>query len=166
MARKLAEPPRRWLRRSSGLRNAARHPSLHRPLDVTGPDSKVCHEYGHVVGCCVYRKGRMFRTAETGEGYDRTVIEPHDPLIGTVLDQRFRIEHQLAAGGFGAIYRATDVRSDAQVALKVLLPRITRDPMVVARFRREGTTLASLRDPLTSTAYELGEAPDGTLYIV
>ncbi|HEX8106865.1 MAG TPA: serine/threonine-protein kinase, partial [Kofleriaceae bacterium] len=94
------------------------------------------------------------------------MIEPHDPLIGTVLDQRFRIEHQLAAGGFGAIYRATDVLSDAQVALKVLLPRFTRDPMVVARFRREGQTLASLRDPHTITAYELGEAPDGTLYIV
>jgi serine/threonine-protein kinase len=108
----------------------------------------------------------MIRTAEDGEAYDRTVIEPHDPLIGTVLDQRFRIEHQLAAGGFGAIYRATDVLSDAQVALKVLLPRLARDPMVVARFRREGKTLATLRDPHTITAYEFGEAPDGTLYIV
>src|SRR5436305_64267 len=70
------------------------------------------------------------------------------------------------AGGFGAIYRATDVLSDAQVALKVLLPRLARDPMVVARFRREGETLATLRDPHTITAYEFGEAPDGTLYIV
>ena len=108
----------------------------------------------------------MIRTAQDEEAYDRTVIEPHDPLIGTVLDQRFRIEYQLAAGGFGAIYRATDVLSDAQVALKVLLPRFTRDPMVVARFRREGKTLATLRDPHTITAYEFGEAPDGTLYIV
>jgi serine/threonine-protein kinase len=108
----------------------------------------------------------MIRTGEDGEAYDRTVIEPHDPLIGTILDRRFRIDHQLAAGGFGAIYRATDVLSDAQVALKVLLPRFTRDPMVVARFRREGNTLASLRDPHTITAYEFGEAPDGTLYIV
>ena len=108
----------------------------------------------------------MVHTAEDGEAYDRTVIDPHDPLIGTVLDQRFRIEHQLAAGGFGAIYRATDVLSEAQVALKVLLPRFTRDPMVAARFRREGQMLASLRDPHTITAYEFGEAPDGTLYIV
>ncbi|HEX7836847.1 MAG TPA: serine/threonine-protein kinase [Kofleriaceae bacterium] len=104
------------------------------------------------------------RTA--GEAYDRTVIERRDPLVGTVLDQRFRVEAQLAAGGFGAIYRATDVLSDAEVALKVLLPKVARDPMVVARFRREGKTLASLRDPHTITAYELGEAPDGTLYIV
>ncbi len=45
----------------------------------------------------------------------------------------------------------------AEVALKVLHPRLARDPMVVARFRREGKTLANLRDPHTITAYEVGE---------
>jgi serine/threonine-protein kinase len=106
------------------------------------------------------------RAATGGDANDRTVVERRDPLVGTILDQRFRIDFQLAAGGFGAIYRATDMRSDAEVALKVLLPKLARDPMVVARFRREGKMLANLRDPHTITAYELGEAPDGTLYIV
>ncbi|HET7502388.1 MAG TPA: serine/threonine-protein kinase [Kofleriaceae bacterium] len=97
---------------------------------------------------------------------DRTTVERHDPMIGAVLDRRFRIDFQLATGGFGAIYRATDVLSDAEVALKVLHPQLTRDPSVVARFRREGAALSSLRDPHTITAYEIGEADDGTLYIV
>ncbi|HEY0191103.1 MAG TPA: serine/threonine-protein kinase [Kofleriaceae bacterium] len=104
--------------------------------------------------------------AASGDAYDHTVVERRDPLIGTVLDKRFRIDSQIAAGGFGAIYRATDVQSDAEIALKILLPQLARDPSVVARFRREGKTLANLRDPHTITAYELGEAPDGTLYIV
>src|SRR5262245_50101472 len=90
------------------------------------------------------------RTAADGEAFERTIVSGGDPLVGTVLDQRFRIDCQLAAGGFGAIYRATDVLSDAEVALKVLLPKLARDPMVVARFRREGQTLASLRDPTRS----------------
>ena len=106
------------------------------------------------------------RAAARGDANDRTKVERHDPLVGTVLDRRFRIDRQLAAGGFGAIYRATDLRSGAEVALKVLHPQLAADPMVVERFRREGNTLASLRDPHTITAYELGEAPDGTLYIV
>src|ERR1044071_221745 len=106
------------------------------------------------------------RTAADGEAFERTIVAGGDPLVGTVLDQRFRIDFQLAAGGFGAIYRATDLLSDAEVALKVLLPRPARDPVVVARFRREGKMLADLRDPHTITAYELGESPDGTLYIV
>jgi eukaryotic-like serine/threonine-protein kinase len=104
--------------------------------------------------------------AAHADGNDHTLVERHDPLIGAVLDDRFRIEFQLAAGGFGAIYRATDVRSDAVVALKVLHAQLARDRMVVARFRREGKTLASLRDPHTITAYEVGEAADGTMYIV
>jgi serine/threonine-protein kinase len=97
---------------------------------------------------------------------ERTVIERRDPLIGTVLDRRFRIDFRLAAGGFGAIYRATHLQSNHEIALKVLHPDLALDPRVIARFRREGATLANLRNPHTITAYELGEAPDGTLYIV
>jgi eukaryotic-like serine/threonine-protein kinase len=108
----------------------------------------------------------MTRAAAVGEANDLTQGEHRDPLVGTVLDRRFRMDRLLAAGGFGAIYRATDLRSDAEVAIKVLHAKLTRDPMVVARFRREGKMLANLRDPHTITAYEFGEAPDGTLYIV
>ncbi|MBC7977444.1 MAG: serine/threonine protein kinase, partial [Myxococcales bacterium] len=97
---------------------------------------------------------------------ERTVVERYDPLVGAILDGRFRIDFQIAAGGFGAIYRATDVLTDAQVALKVLLPKLANDANVIARFRREGKTLTNLRDPHTVTAYELGELPDGTLYLV
>ncbi len=99
------------------------------------------------------------------EHADHTIFERRDPLIGNALDGRFRIDARLAAGGFGAIYRATDLRSGQEVALKVLHAGLTGDPLLVARFRREGETLASLRDPHTVTAYELGEAPGGTLYI-
>ena len=98
--------------------------------------------------------------------HDETLVQRADPLLGAVLDRRFRIDERLAAGGFGAIYRAEHISSKREVALKVLLPSMTHDPGVVARFRREGATLTTLRSPNTVTAYELGEAPDGTLYIV
>jgi serine/threonine-protein kinase len=94
------------------------------------------------------------------------VVERRDPLLGGVFDRRFRIEAKIAAGGFGAIYRATHLKSGHEFALKVLHPNLTSDPRVVARFQREGAALIRLRDPHTITAYELGEAPDGTLYIV
>src|SRR3954454_13542225 len=97
---------------------------------------------------------------------ERTIIERRDALIGEVFDRRFRIEARIAAGGFGAIYRATHIRSGQPLALKVLHANLTHDEGVVARFRREGAALTRLRDPHTITAYELGEAPDGMLYIV
>src|ERR1043166_7832949 len=97
---------------------------------------------------------------------ERTVIERRDAMIGEVFDRRFKIEARIAAGGFGAIYRATHIKSGHELALKVLHRNLTGDAGVVARFRREGAALTRLRDPHTITAYELGEAPDGTLYIV
>jgi len=97
---------------------------------------------------------------------ERTVVERRDAMIGQIFDRRFQIEARIAAGGFGAIYRATHVKSGHKLALKVLHRNLTADPGVVARFRREGAALTRLRDPHTITAYELGESSDGTLYIV
>jgi serine/threonine protein kinase len=107
----------------------------------------------------------MMRTGP-GDANDRTTVQLRDPLVGTVLDRRFRIDFQLAAGGFGAIYQATDVHSNVEVALKVLHAKLARDPNVIERFRREAATLSNLRDPHTIRAFEFGEASDGTLYIV
>jgi serine/threonine-protein kinase len=95
-----------------------------------------------------------------------TAIAVIDPLIGTIFDKRFHIDEKIAAGGFGAIYRATHVKSGHQIALKVLLPTLAQDLGIVARFRREGDTMTALRSPHTITAYELGQAPDRTLFIV
>jgi serine/threonine protein kinase len=98
---------------------------------------------------------------------DETRVARLDPLVGSVLDGRYQIDFRIAAGGFGAIYHATHVETGEQYALKVLHTELaTSDARVIARFRREGATLAQLRDPHTITAYELGEDPAGPLYIV
>ncbi|HUS30058.1 MAG TPA: protein kinase [Kofleriaceae bacterium] len=101
-----------------------------------------------------------------GDNESKTAIALVDPLVGTIFDKRFRIEERIAAGGFGAIYRATHVKSGHPIALKVLLPLLAQDLGIVARFRREGDTLTALRNPHTITAYELGQAGDRTLFIV
>jgi len=96
---------------------------------------------------------------------DRTRVAVLDPLVGRIIAKHYRIEIGIAAGGFGAIYRALDLRNDHDVALKLLHANLTQDPKVVARFRREGGTLQQLRDPHTVKAYEVGETDDGGLYI-
>jgi len=96
---------------------------------------------------------------------DRTKVELLDPLIGQVIAGRYRIELKIASGGFGAIYRALDLRADRDLALKLLHPRLANDPAVIARFRREGAALRALRNPHTVTAYDVGETRDGLLYI-
>ncbi len=97
---------------------------------------------------------------------ERTKVSLVDPLAGTVLDNRYRIEYRLAQGGFGAVYRARHVINGREVALKVLQPQHATDQGVAARFRREARALGQLKNPHTITAYDFGEAADGTLYIV
>ena len=96
---------------------------------------------------------------------DPTRVGP-DPLVGAVIDRRYRIEFRLAAGGFGAIYRAIHVITGRAVALKVLHAKLATEPDVVARFRREAAALAQLRNQHTITAYDFGQSTDGMLYIV
>ncbi|HEX3759060.1 MAG TPA: serine/threonine-protein kinase [Kofleriaceae bacterium] len=87
-----------------------------------------------------------------------------DPLVGTWLDGRYRIEERIATGGFGAVYRA-HTPTGAPLALKVLHPGLTGDPNAVARFEREGATLTRLHDPHTVATLAVGAAGDGTRYI-
>src|SRR5258708_24364784 len=97
---------------------------------------------------------------------DRTVVEKLDPRLGMVLGGRYRIDHKLAAGGFGAVYRGTDREDGSAVAIKVLHPELANDPAVSERFRREADALALLTDPHTACAFHAGETPDVTLYLV
>ncbi len=85
--------------------------------------------------------------------------------MGDIVDRRYRVEQKLAVGGFGAIYRATDLSIGRPGALKVLHRELAGDPSVVARFRREAAALARLKSPNTLTLYDVGETDD-TLYFV
>jgi eukaryotic-like serine/threonine-protein kinase len=88
-----------------------------------------------------------------------------DPYIGTTLNGRFTIEKKLGEGGFGAVYNGVQLLTGRKVAIKLLHPEMTRDQNVVARFRREGQVLCSLRDAHTITTYDFDQTADGTLFI-
>src|SRR5262249_34219806 len=57
--------------------------------------------------------------------------------IGSVLDQRYRIEAVLGSGGMGRVYRAEHTKIGKSVAIKVLHADLTRNREASQRFRRE-----------------------------
>jgi serine/threonine-protein kinase len=59
----------------------------------------------------------------------------------------YRIETPVARSGMATIYRATDVRDDRTVALKVPHPNMEADPIFFDRFKREGAIGERLRHP-------------------
>jgi serine/threonine protein kinase len=94
-----------------------------------------------------------------------SVRDRRSTLVGSILDERYRVDSKIAEGGFGTIYRATHVASGLDVALKVLHADLASDASLATRFRREAACLERLHDPHTVACYEVGQAADGTLYI-
>jgi len=84
---------------------------------------------------------------------DRTL---HDPLIGTLLDGRYRVDERVAAGGMSTVYRGTDTRLDRVVALKVMHPSLVDDAEFSARFIREAKAVARLAHPNVVNVFDQG----------
>lgn len=83
---------------------------------------------------------------------------------GYTLPGGYQIEHQLGAGGFGAVYAGRDTKLDRPVAIKVLTR--TLEEQVMRRFRDEGRLLAKLQHPHIIQVYALGELDDQRAYLV
>ncbi len=77
----------------------------------------------------------------------------------------YAIGEVIGAGGMGIVYRAHDVRLDRAVALKFLPSHLTTDPGASQRFLQEARAAAALEHPNICTVYEVGEAPDGRLFM-
>jgi eukaryotic-like serine/threonine-protein kinase len=88
-----------------------------------------------------------------------------DPLLGRVLNDRYRIIEAIGHGGMGRVYKALQAPLDRVVALKVLGTGHDRDPNFYKRFILEASVTAKLTHPNTITLYDYGRADDGILFI-
>ncbi len=106
---------------------------------------------------------------------DRSVDDPDGPmssppgpitLAGQVLDSRYEVRRRLGEGGMSYVYDATDLETRKRVAVKVLLPRLTRDPASVERMRREADMAMQFDHPNVCPILRVGQTPEGLLYLV
>ena len=88
-----------------------------------------------------------------------------DPLVGTTVGG-YRVQARLGGGGMGVVYRAQDSRLGRRVALKVLPPHLTASEQAKERLTAEARAVAALDHPNICTVYEIGEADDGSLFLV
>jgi serine/threonine protein kinase len=87
-------------------------------------------------------------------GTAETLPPPSDKPKPTV--QGYEINHLLAAGGMGEVYRARQIGLDREVALKVIRPD-KLSPNLRARFQTEARAVAQLDHPNIVHVYEVGE---------
>ena len=73
----------------------------------------------------------------------------------------YRIEHELARGGMGRVYRGHQLSLDRPVAIKVLAPEWTENEQFVARFVREARLAGTIRHANLVQIYEVGDHVEG-----
>src|ERR1700723_1436034 len=105
----------------------------------------------HARGCAVHRGNRM----------------TPPPLVGTVLDGKFRIEKALASGASGDVYEAHHLGLGSQVAVKVLRPGVPETAHIRRkRFVREARVAARIQSDHVVRVYDIVAPEEGLIYIV
>jgi eukaryotic-like serine/threonine-protein kinase len=87
-----------------------------------------------------------------------------DPLVGALLEGRYRVGPRIARGGMATVYEATDTRLDRVVAVKVMHKGYADDEHFIDRFVREARSAARLSHPHVVGVFDQGE-DDGTLFL-
>jgi serine/threonine-protein kinase len=89
-----------------------------------------------------------------------------DPLLGTVVDGRYRVERVLGEGGTGTVYEVMHEALRRPFAMKVVRRDVARDPALASRFIQEARATASLKHPHIVSITDFGRLPDQTPYYV
>ncbi|HEX3928842.1 MAG TPA: protein kinase, partial [Gemmatimonadales bacterium] len=72
------------------------------------------------------------------------------------LSDRYRIDHELGAGGMATVYLADDIKHDRKVAIKVLRPELAA-VIGAERFLAEIKTTANLQHPHILPLFDSGQ---------
>jgi serine/threonine protein kinase len=89
-----------------------------------------------------------------------------DPLLGATFANRFTILSRIGRGSMGHVYRARQEAVGRDVALKIMRRDRAYEPEAKARFEREARAVSSLASPHSVTAFDFGEAEDGSWFLV
>ena len=111
----------------------------------------------------------MSESGGDGVGETMAAVTPptsRDPLIGQVLDGRYRVESVLGEGGMGLVYKAVHVALKKPLAIKVLRPEVSKNEQIVARFRQEAQSASAIGNQHIIDISDFGELQDGSTYFV
>ena len=92
------------------------------------------------------------------------LLQSSESMIGQTIS-RYRVIEQIGQGGMGVVYRAEDLRLGRHVAIKLIAPELTRDPLARSRFLQEARTISSFEHPNICVVHEIDETADGRMFM-
>jgi len=133
------------------------HPAPPAPLDAPGvpvPPGPAAADAPAAPGLDPYLDKTAIRgpgqpTPAPGAADLQPAPEPEGafPQRAELVIPGFELREILGRGGMGEVWKARQVSLGRTVAIKLLPPKLARDPEFVARFEKEATALASLSHP-------------------
>ena len=87
-----------------------------------------------------------------------------DPLIGSVVDRRYKVLKRLGVGGMGIVYKVEHLHLNKMFALKVMRP--TKDEVDRKRFEQEARLASQIRHPNVIEISDFGVLPTNQPYFV
>jgi len=88
-----------------------------------------------------------------------------DPLVGTVLAERYHIDDVIGDGGIGRVYRARHTRMSRRFAIKVPFGEVAYDRKQRARLSNEAEAASRLSHPNVIGIVDVGETSEGLFYM-
>jgi tRNA A-37 threonylcarbamoyl transferase component Bud32 len=77
-------------------------------------------------------------------------------IPGDIVDGKYCVEAVLGVGGMGVVLAARHLTLESEVAIKVLLPKFQKDPVVRERFLREARSAAVLKSSHVTKLFDIG----------
>ena len=95
----------------------------------------------------------------------RGEVDAGNPLLGTVIDGKYRLQSVLGRGGLGTVFRAQHVGSLVTVALKLLHPRFAQRPEYRRALLPEARRAATVAHEHCARLLDVGEGNEGIHYL-
>jgi serine/threonine protein kinase len=86
--------------------------------------------------------------------------------IGQTIAGKYRLKALLGTGGMASVWSATNVFTERDFAIKVMLPHVARTREAAARFLLEAKVSARINHPSIIDVIDVGQAEDGSLFLV
>lgn len=102
-------------------------------------------------------------TVNGGHKTSEDLAAEADALIGSVLNERFKLLKRIGHGGMGVVYKARHIHLDTLVAIKVLLHAQRKEDQ--ERFVQEARLASKVLHPNTVYISDFGVLPDGRSYL-
>ncbi|MSQ82249.1 MAG: serine/threonine protein kinase [Myxococcales bacterium] len=114
--------------------------------------------------------GKKTQEARCPDDGTATLVLAQNPdaklVEGTEVNGRYRIDKVIGQGGFGAVYKAKNMATDQDIAIKLLAVSLDSDDSdMIQRFFAEAQVTASLKHPNTIRVFDFGQTEGGALYI-